>query len=74
MVGAFLMPKFRKGGAYGGKQNQGYHCRDRRRYHKASDSLKHLVDGEGAEFIKPLLRAVRDGRICMLCHDIGDAL
>lgn len=40
MVGAFLMPKFRKGGAYGGKQNQGYHSRDWRRYHKASDSLK----------------------------------
>ena len=33
---------------------------------------KHLVDGEGAEFIQPLLRAVRDGRVCVLCHDVGD--
>ena len=26
MIGAFLMPNFRKGGTYGGKQNQGYYC------------------------------------------------
>ena len=39
MVGAFLMPKFRKGGTYGGKQNQGYYGRDWWRYHKASDFL-----------------------------------
>ena len=36
------------------------------------DFRKHLVDGEGTEFIKPFLRAVRDGGICMFCHDIGD--
>ena len=35
---------------------------------------KHLVDGEGAEFIQPLLRAIRDGRICVLCHNVGDVL
>ena len=35
---------------------------------------KHLVDGEGAEFIKSLLRAVRDGRIRMFRHDVGDVL
>ena len=35
---------------------------------------KHLVDGEGAEFIQPLLRAIRDGMICVLCHDVGDVL
>lgn len=38
------------------------------------DLRKHLVDGEGAEFIQPLLWAVRNGRICVLGHDVGDIL
>ena len=35
---------------------------------------KHLVDGEGAELIKPFLRAVRDGGICMLWENEGWAM
>ena len=63
MVGAFLMPKFRKGGAYGGKQNQGDHGRNRRRYHKTSDSP------EGCQFRNQECSGVAKG--CREALEIG---
>lgn len=39
-----------------------------------NDLGQHLIDRRGVEAIQPFLRRIRDGRVCVLCHHIGDVL
>ena len=48
---------------YGGKQNQGYHDRDRQRYHQTTDGLKgcQLRNQEYAESAQGCRKALKTG-------------